>query len=282
MFRKLTKEQSEAVAIFLIWIIAGMAFNILAPSLKAGFIGGSKYLAWTPLAASLTASLVIVVHSKASISQMNPTVFGIIGGCWGTKGIITLASTTVNFSYKSLVLGLSNLSLGCLGGYLTIRFLSLLPDIVEVNRRMKDLARQLPRIEESAEAVETATPVVMSREEELAELDRIESILLNPPEPEPWPEVEMDQLELLKYLFTGFGIVTAIGIGYSGETLLERIVMALAMLGLGPFAWILHAITKAKIARSESEFDPEEFSFTHEVLAKVNQRRAELLMHPKE
>jgi hypothetical protein len=274
MFRKLSEEQSGAVAIFLVWIIAGLAFNILWPGLMAGFWPGSKWLAWIPIGLALAISLIIVTRSKVGIHMMFMVLNGLVGGVFGTRGVIDLAAVALRFSWKFLVLGISGLFLAIACTLLMREFLALIPDFLTHRRQMAEMDARIAswREPEPSPAVE---PKPMLREAELAALVAIEYRLLNPPEVEEL--VFADEFPLTKLLIQAFALTFAMRIALGNQPLKERLLAAAAFLVLIPFGELIYRRAKKRAASYEPPADTEFDEIRERFLLDIRARRRELL-----
>lgn len=274
MFRKLSEEQSGAVAIFLVWIIAGLAFNILLPGLMAGFWPGSKWLAWIPIGLALTISLIVVIRSKVGIHMMFMVLNGLIGGVFGTRGVIDLSAVALRFSWKFLGLGISGLFLAIACTLLTREFLTLIPDFLTHRRQMAEMDARIAswKDPEPSPAIEQKP---MPREAELAALVAIEYRLLNPPEVEEL--VFVSEFPLNKSLVQAFALSFAVRIALGNQPLKERLLTAAAFLALIPFGELVYRRAKKRAASYETQTDTD-FDEIHErFLLDIRARRKELL-----
>ncbi len=273
MFRKLSREQSVAVDIFLIWIIAGMAFNILGPSLKAGFVEGSKWLAWIPIGIAMLLSVILVGRSRVGVHMMFMVVNGLVGGVFGTKGVIDFSVGLLRFSWKFLILGLTGILLGAVCVYLTREFLKLIPDFLTHRRQMADLDSRIASWE-NPEPTSTVEQKPLAPEAELAVLVSIEYRLLNPPKTEEL--IFPNEFPLTKLLIQAFAISFAIRISLGNEPLLARVGSAAAFLVLVPFCEFMYRRTRSKVEACKPPPTTEFDEIRDNLIREIRKRRAEL------
>lgn len=274
MFRKLGTEQREAVAIFLIWIIAGMTFAILGPSLKHSLIPGTEGLAWIAMAVAFAISMIVVTRSNIRMGMMPMVMIGLVGGVFGSKGIVDLSATALVFTWKFFVLGFTGLGLGVWSGILTKRFLGLIPDYLTHQRQMKELDERIAEWQNRPEP--EREPVPLSPAAELALLVAIEYRFLNPSKSPDEEFVIPDEFGVMKSLIQGIFCTMAVQVLFSSEpTAFRAFFVVLVLASVVWFEWWYKRAQK-RIAEKNSVPDPEMEQWKTDFVSSIRNRRAEL------
>jgi hypothetical protein len=235
-------------------------------------------LSWIPIGLALAISLIIVIRSKVGIDMMFIVLNGLVGGVFGTRGVIDLSAVALRFSWKFLGLGISGLFLAIACTMLTREFLTLIPDFLTHRRQMAEMDARIAswKDPEPSPAVERKP---MPREAELAALVAIEYRLLNPPKVEEL--VFVSNFPLNKLLVQAFALSFAVRIVLGDQPLEERLPAAAAFLVLIPIGELIYRRVVKSAASQESPSDTEFDEVRDRFLLDIRARRRELLTSAK-
>ncbi|MEI7575284.1 MAG: hypothetical protein WCK51_00190 [Armatimonadota bacterium] len=265
MFRKLTAEQSEAVAIFLSWIIAGMAFAILSEGIKARLFDLPFGLSWVPPGVAFVWTWVQSMRSKLREDMLFMVVVGAISGTFGSKGILGLVASVIVFRQQVFFMSLTMVTMLIVGCLIVKNYVKATPEFLLRKKEADALANK------SIEDYEAEYAGLS----ELETLDLRERRILQPPIAVRSPaELMLPIFKQFAYAFLSLGAV--LGCITTSAVTEKFKLCVVAAFGIAMIEW-LHRFGMPMLSKRILDSTIDWQRFETETLEAIRERRAELL-----